>query len=116
MDFPHIQLQAGLALTMFSPDVMPALYGQPKTSQPGTSVKTAPSVASRRRDVRESIGEDGSEQHQPGRKSSMKKLGHFFRRKPYGGVHSSGQLATIRDEAETCQNEVAADACNNQGG
>ncbi|EUC41117.1 hypothetical protein COCMIDRAFT_40665 [Bipolaris oryzae ATCC 44560] len=33
MDFPHYQLQAGLAATMFSPDVVPALWGQSEDSK-----------------------------------------------------------------------------------
>jgi hypothetical protein len=97
MDFPHFQLQAGLAVTMFSPDVLPALYSQSDDPKQVTSRNSTPTVALRRRDVRESISDNGSEQRQPVRKTSMRTIGSFFRRKKRGdsSIHSSSQLATI---------------------
>ena len=84
MEFPTSQLQASVALTMFSPDVVPALYGQLNSPEQSTSRNC-------RNDVKESIGEDLSEQHQHSRKSNLKKLSHFFRRKPYGSLKRNSQ-------------------------
>lgn len=88
MEFPISQLQASVALTMFSPDVVPALYGQLSSSEQSAN-------HNRGRDARKSISEGNSEHHQHGHTSNLKKLSHFFRRKPYGSLGTSSQ-ATIQ--------------------
>ncbi|USP79124.1 uncharacterized protein yc1106_06398 [Curvularia clavata] len=92
MEFPASQLQAGVALTMFSPDVVPALYGQLNSEQSTNR--------NRGRDTRKSIGEGDSELHEHGGKSNLKKLGDLFKRKPYGSLSRSSRTAIQRSHEE----------------
>ncbi|KAL6153141.1 hypothetical protein ACJQWK_03347 [Exserohilum turcicum] len=95
MDFPHAQLQAGLAATMFSPDVVPSLYGQSSSSNKGSIRYSTPTSVRHKRGTREGA-EDGSEQRRAVRKRSTRTLGSFFKRekRPRSSIDSSN-LPTI---------------------
>lgn len=81
---------------MFSPDVVPALWGQSKDKKQGIHPKP-PAATLQRHDVRESVGEDSSESRRPARKSSARSLSSLFRRKKRdnSGAYSGSQLSIV---------------------
>lgn len=81
---------------MFSPDVVPALWGQSDDSKQGIN-KKKPAVTLQRHDVRECVGDSSSEPRRPVRKSSARSLASLFRRKrrDNSGLYSGSQLSII---------------------
>lgn len=81
---------------MFSPDVVPALWGQSEHSKKGIN-QNPPAVTLQRHDVRESMSDNSSESRRPVRKSSARSLASLFRRKKRdnGGVYSGSQLSIV---------------------